>query len=85
MIDISCRQFAVSGVGLGCVHIVTFAIGLVGFGHSVDGLGWVRSGHRKWTHGQLWFKGNVRIPRMHPSSAVPPEAHPLCPFAVPPE
>jgi len=30
-------------------------MGWVGLGHWVDGLGWVGSGHRKWTHGQLWF------------------------------
>jgi len=26
-----------------------------------DGLGWVGSGHRKWTHGQLWSAGIIDL------------------------
>jgi len=31
----------------------------IGLGQSADGLGWVGSGHTKWTHGQLWITWSV--------------------------
>jgi len=42
-------------VGSGWVQIFSLVVGWVGLGQSADGLGWVGSGHTKWTHGQFWY------------------------------
>jgi len=40
-------------VSIGLGPIFSIVVGWVGLGQSGDGLGWVGSGHTKWTHGQL--------------------------------
>jgi len=49
-------------VGSGWVQFFSLVVGRVGLGQSADGLGWVGSGHTKWTHGQLCGAPVARAP-----------------------
>jgi len=47
-------------VGSGWVQFFSLVVGWVGFGWVSQLMGWVGSGHTKWTHGQLWASRRAR-------------------------
>jgi len=60
-------SFAVSCIGLGWVGSIFLDLRWVGLGWITQLMGWAGSGHRKWTHGQLWGYIHQRIskPYLH--------------------